>query len=499
MPEFKFSTRLTMGAGEGLLDIPHPIILKHMKPEELVGKKEEIKGVFDQTWGGKPKGVILPATAPDGLLYKIDELGLKPSDFFNILDDPKPKNIIDFAVDFAKLGCDIYLSIDPSLGFVQTDALHIRSIIGDQGAHVCIGNPRSRELMAFIVGIGSLKIIEALAKNKTPGKFAGIVVDACNLWPMGSNDAGRLSLNCFCESCTEYFRGKTEENDMSGLVQRFRTFPNPWNLVLDGSGRGIGYIDNLPDDISPEEIVGLSKQKGFDKLFQSQDEVSLLPLARDLKTYIRTRHDQTVEALSDFFEQVLTGMSMSKDDLQRIIITEGVYYDWSSGLQLDRLDENPKDSPFSEIWFNATSSDMMLKKMPFRSYMWRRSRYFIDAFFDLVASAADPMKRNATGVGLMSEDDLKDLLQKRLNSALAAQGDTGQIALSTLPDLQKPGTLGEKSQRIGFVGVALTNKIGQQLLGKLKIAPGQLESMTKMINPAMLSALKEMLGQQGGQ
>jgi hypothetical protein len=461
----KLSTRIHKGAGTGLLDIPHPVILQYRTPDELIQE-------FKTNWGEAPSGVVLPVTVTDGLLFDVPDIGL-PSSKYKV---PREKFLgwIESIAAFAEKGLDIYLLLDLTLDFVTTDALHIVDIVGAGAAQVCIGNERAREVMSSILMTGMDLVIDTLnAENSNlheKSKLAGIVLDVVNLFPMGTGNKGRMELTCFCESCLEQFKGSD-----STLLDKFRTFPNPWNLVLKDMGSGVTYIDNLPPDITPKQIVGLSRQKAFDEIFsQDNDDLKLKQHAEDLLKYMEVRHRQVVESLKDIFDQALNFEDGEKPTVlpKRIVLSEGVHYDWTSGLQLGRLDQakGRRDlCPIDEIWFNSTSSEMYTSNIPFRSYMWKRSRYTIDAFFSTAANAADADKRRTTGIGRLAETRLKELLRDRLGTAIGA-AEKGKVSLSALPDLQSEG---KSSKRVGFVGVSLTREIGEDFIRDIQIPEGK--------------------------
>ncbi len=441
--------------GEGLLDIPHPLILRYKSPEELIAE-------FEKNFGVKPTGVVLPAIATDGLMYPCEKIELPLSRYTYATG--KFQDFQTTVADFASQEAikTIYLSIEPTLQFVTTDALHVVDIVGDGSSQVCIGNQRTQELISTILGIGIDKTLAILEEKKSQAKLAGAVIDCVDLWPQGARN-DRLELTCFCESCLQYFK---EESRSPELIDKFRTFPNPWNLVLKDRGDGIGYIDDLPKGVTETQIIGLSRQKGFLEIFKETSEQELIQQAGFLLDYMQLRHNQTVLALHSIFDEAFK--DLEKPELKRIVLLEGIHYDWTSGLQLTRLDDPDEGIPkFDEIWFNPTSSDLYTRNVQFRSYMWRRSRYLIDAFFQEIANAADPVKRNTTGIARFSEEDLRKQLLKRFLGALNTSASS-LTSLAALPELQG-GTKG--SQRVGFVGVAfLSEEQGRQFINTLPIA-----------------------------
>jgi hypothetical protein len=399
---------------------------------------------------------VLPVTAPDGLLFRVEGLSDPVSPWAGV--STELKDFQDVVYAFADLGLDVYLLLDPTLPFVRTDALHIIDIVGDGSTSVCIGNPRSQDVMAAILGTAVDLALATVANTK--GKLKGVVLDVVNLWPMGAVD-GRLELTCFCPSCEGYF-----DAHRPGLLTQFRTFPSPWNLLLRDSGTGIKFVDDVRFRSSDEDIVGLSRQKGFHQAFEDQSNAHLIAQAHLLGQYIQLRHNQTVASIGEVLRQALDGVDA---ELQRVLILEGVYYGWTSGLHLEGLDSRDKTACWDQVWFDPSSTDLVLKNVPFYSYMWRRSRYYIDHFWSFAAGVSDPVKRTMTGIGRLSHEEAKEMLRTRLGQALGT-GITGSTSLIALPNLKSED--GE-SHREGFVGVALTREVGEKFIDGITIPKGR--------------------------
>ncbi len=472
---FDLQKKVTQNKVGSIMDIPHPALLRHSDPHAL-------RSQFQEVWGIPPEAVVLPVTAQDGLLFKVEGLG-EPFSPYATGYSSKLRDYQDIVHAFAKDGLDIYLLIDPTLQFVGTDALHIVDIVGDGSAQLCISNPRSQDVIAAILGTG-IDIATEVTK-KTEGKLKGVVMDAVNLWPMGAQNK-RLELTCFCPSCERYM-----EEHRPGLIRQFKTFPNPWNLLLKDSGTGISSISEIRSTYTAHDIVGLSRQKGFDEVFEDRSMPFLLEQAEILLNYIEVRHDQTIAAISDIFGQALHDLDTSP---RRIILTEGSYYDWTSGIQLERLDYplSERTSPYDEIWFDPGSTELLLHYTPFRSYMWRRARYYIDAFFNTIGNATDPVKRATTGIARMKIPEVRGLLKSRLSQAVGT-AMTGYTSLASLPDIKSDSS---NSARIGFVGVALARENGEKLIEGLNIPPGLADNSPAAKEDDPLQTLLRMMASQ---
>jgi hypothetical protein len=450
---FSIGQRSIDKAGRPIMDLPFVGILRYFRPEALI--KE-----FETTWGVSPEAVVLPVTYSDGILFDVE--GLNDLSSPNARISEEYKEFKDVVYAFASRGKDIYLLMDPTLQFVRTSALFVVDIVRDTSSSVCIGNPSSREVIAAILGTAVDEAVNATLH--TSGKLKGVVISAINLWPMGAVNQ-RLELTCFCPSCQAYFN---DENDK--LLPYFNDFPNPWNLLLKDSGTGVSFIDDIKKDSTADFIVGMSRQKGFHTIFEDREKGELYKYAEILIDYIRIRHEQTIFAINEVLSTALNGLP---DEYipSKILLIEGSYYNWTSGIQLERLDRPQTDNtinPYDEIWFNPTSTDLYMRHVPFRSYMWKRSRYYIDAFLQLSANISDPVKRATTGISRYSKEQALELLESRLRQALG-MAMVGQTSLFALPDLESEKT---ESKRVGFVGVALNERIGKAIIDGITPAKG---------------------------
>lgn len=467
---FNVQRRLQRSVGGGILDIPHPAILRFRTPKQLVDE-------FVASWGTPPEAVVVPVTAPDGLLFRVEGLSDDMSPFARVSSELK--DFQDVVHAFASLPVDVYLSLDPTLPFVRTDSLHVIDIVGDGAASLCLANPRTQDIAAAVLGTAVDLAVSAMGGARA--KVKGIVLDAVDLWPMGANQE-RMELTCFCPSCEKYF-----ETLAPGLLRSFRTFPNPWNLLLRDSGTGISYVDDVRIGSSEDEVVGLSRQKGFHELFEDKSTVALRTQAQLLLRYLRLRHDQTVGAIQQIFAQALQGI----DGVGRILIMEGVHYGWTGGMFLGGLDITPDgQSACDEIWFDPSSTDLVLRNIPFRSYMWKRARYYTNAFWEFAANASDPVKRATTGIARLSEARVKEIIRSRLAQAVGT-AMTGYTSLVSLPDLKAEGS---DSQRVGFVGGALNREIGDKFIEGIRIPEGLLEKQAPGDASDLGGLLQQMLG-----
>ncbi|MHB1640516.1 MAG: hypothetical protein ACYCUD_11890 [Candidatus Dormibacteria bacterium] len=298
------------------------------------------------------------------------------------------------------------------------------------------------------------------------GNVRGYVVDAIDLWPMGAKE-GRLQLTCFCDSCVQFLASSGLDN----MVADFLSHPNAWNLLLaeNDTHTGISYVDDVESSTTAADLLALSRGRGFVDAFGELKPGVAQKYATRLLQYMRARHDETVAALIRIKENVAAYGPAGASGMGLILLTEGAKYSWTGGMFLDRIDSWQalhKEPPFAEVWTDPTPIEATLRHVPTRSYMWSRGRYHIDAFFDFASGIGDPLRRATTGIGRYSPEVARAVLQSRLNTSLAGEM-SGLASLVALPGSAAPG----KTGRVGFIGVAHSRQMGEDVLKNTEIAP----------------------------
>ena len=412
---------------------------------------KQLKEQHSERWGYPAEGVVLPICSAKGVPFENKYTSREPVRY---ADKKDPLFLREIVEEFAKLGLDIYFSIDPTLTFIKSDLLHIIDIVGDGSPQACFSKEKTKELLEYFIE----KAIE-IGKEACEGKKSeviGVALDLTNILPMGATDE-RIELTCFCSECRHQL-ASFHAGDQK-LIEKFETFPNPWNMALKDSGTGIGQISDIEWDIAPEKILGLSKLKGF-MAFENDNPMEK---ARSLIDYLQVRHKQVVQSTKDIF----TGSKQGKQ-WKRILITEGSSYDWTSGLFLQKLDDS---TICDELWFDPTSRNFEIRNICYRSFMWRRGTYFLNAFFGFLSKAQDGYMRTYTGLGKRSVDAIEELLKLRMRQAIGAS-ITQKIDLLLLPE----NALNTGTGRIGFVSPGIDEGICESLIKEANIPAGIFDS-----------------------
>lgn len=441
----EYRRQVLQRAGEATLDIPDLRILKTAEPHRLLER-------FEASWDVKPTSVVLPAVSPDGVNFD-NTCGLPISRTAAAVDFRNAVNA------FASAGCDVYVSMDPGFRFINSAPLLVVDSSGDSARRACITKPRVQEVISHTIADAVGLVLDGV--EGTGAKLLGIAVDSVDLWPMSAAD-GRIDLTCFCTECVDKL-GAEE-------LARFQDFPNPSNLLLRDSGTGIGYADTIQSDASPEKVLSLSRLKGYVEIFEKASRTELQKHAEGILDYMRARHRMTVESLVSMIDSGTERARNESEDLldgalRRIVLAEGSQYNWTAGLFVDLLDS---EGPFDEIWLDPSTTEVSLKRVASRAYMWRRCRYAVDAFFEYAAAVADPALRAITGLGRLEEFQVVRVLEGRLRTSLGASM-TGFTNLSALA-----GEVAESPEgpgRLGFIGVALDEALGAGVLMDVDVAP----------------------------
>lgn len=419
---YKWIHSINAGFTSGTVFVPHPVVLRYLKPGEIIER-------FRSRWGSAPSSVVLPLTAPDGVLLEGLGVGVSESEFC----EPTAhfESLAASVREFAKSGCDIYLSLDPTLPFVRDEALFVVDTVNRTSSHVCIGNPQARNLMAAIVGLSVERTMDEL--KGTGRELAGVVLDGVNLWPLSASE-GRIEATCFCRSCVPRF-------EEGGIVSRLQTFPGPLNLGLRDTGTGIDWLGSLSVRHSPDDVVGLSRKGGFTKVFEGKADAELTTAAAALINYLRLRHELTTSAVSEVFR---AGMQVLEDrgrkPASRVLVLEGTPYNWTSGVQLERLGgarATNHEECCDEVWLDNTNQLPPLA-IRHRVFMWKRSVYYLGGFFNYAARARDPIARAFTKLGSLSPDQLRQDLKRTLAFAVNGALEKSALGPLDLPSAERP-------------------------------------------------------------
>lgn len=464
-------------AREPVLDVPSIGLLVFERAEEMVAK-------FEVTWGLRPKAVVLPVLSSDGVNFDNpcclplcrwvesgNSLGLEETEGPNLR--------VDFAsivFAFLQLGCDIYLSVEPTMSFINDNPSLIVDSVGDSSRQACLAKNHNHDTLSEILAEGIILVNQAIkaqeaSSSRESGRFRGIVFDMVNVWPMSATD-GRIELSCFCEECIPQLeRSMRDSYDPSDVLGHFRDFPSPANVLLADSGTGIKYEDRVMSTMNSNKVVALCKMKGFQEAWKGKSDKELADAAGYLLCYLRARHRQTVEAVHAIFEATRTILRQEDlgdvgAEMELILLLEGEAYNWTSGLFLDWIDKWSSDfdrPPCDEAWFNATSVTPPVTQIRTRAYMWRRSRYVIDTLFDAISSMSSQSIRVTTGWVRFADEEVRMIIRDRLNAALAGRSE----------GLTSIKSLGAEDSRVGFVGVAFDEHTVSTLIGAIPIAEGR--------------------------
>ncbi|GAA2764098.1 hypothetical protein GCM10010103_31390 [Streptomyces paradoxus] len=441
---------LGANAGEGVMEIPSFAVLQFYSPEALIED-------FQKRWGVPPRAIAIPVVEHDGLLFEVSGLGdLKQSEY--AIPSDTLQGFSEVVEEFTRREMEVILLLDPAISFVPGESLVSRDILGVSSSPLCIGNDQSRLILGAVLGT-AIDLVEEVTKS-APRKLIGIALDTTDLWPMGG-ELGRIEATCFCDSCTTYF-----ETNEPGLLKEFRTFPNPWSLLLKPSETGIGFVSDVSPNTSDEEIIGISRLRGYISQFEENAQAQLLSTSRALRRYMRTRHNQTLGAAKKIFDTACEGLQVDEPP-KRILILEGERYGWSSGLSIEDLDAEYRQhsgGAYDELWFNSSQEVHQVNEVPFRAYMRRRSRYYLRSFFQFCASVRNVQSRTIGGVSEFTVSEVKELIRERLDRVIGTNV-TGQTALISLPQVSD-------CSRIGFVGVSIDKEFGARFMNQLTILPG---------------------------
>ena len=414
---------------------------------EVASFKELAVGIKD-LWGNPPQAWAIPIFSGVGPVFRCELDGKTNS---ALCWDGAQRTLPDLIAEIPRdgRGRDVYLVVDPHLSFINLDTIHIQDISTDLSSQACICNAEVQELLSQLI-CAAIRESGQRGNTTTDSRIAGVVIDCVDLWPMGATGE-RIEHTCFCEYCEKLLASKGVQTDV------FRNFPNPWNICLQDSGTGIAHIDEIPFlseqanlEDAADRLVKLSRLKGFTKVFEDQAESpNLKAIAKDLLEYVTAKNEMTRESIRAIFSPV----RKSYPDVARIALVEGTTYDWTSGMFLESLD-NTDD--LEELWFDPSSSRSKTKNVKNRSYIWRRSRYTIDAFFESLTKSTDLFSRMSTGLSELAGAEVGRLIESRRHNAMAHE-IMGALSLRLLP---------KDANRLGIVVPTMIDELLRDLAQK---------------------------------
>lgn len=359
---------------------------------------------FKRTWGIHPTSVALPMllpygipfdnpfTSPEGVRY-----GGRTSDMY----------LGGVAREFANLGLNIVLTVNPSMSFAMSPNLHVVDIRGSGSAQVCPAKSSVQRLLRELV-VSALDILEQACKDgqspaASPPYVEGVALDVENFWPLGARRE-RVELTCFCRECREQLSSYTKLGTQ--LIKDFERFPNPWNLLLRDSGTGVEPINDVEWDMVPKSLVDKSHLNGFDQILVGEHR-NLEEDAEVLIEYMQARHRQVAGIIQSFFAML---PDRHGKPYRKILILEQQEFNWTEGLFLKKLDD---PAICDELWFDPSELSWNTQAITNCVYMHRRCRYFIDAFFHALYVSEDEGARTNIGLARLDDDELKAMLDLR--------------------------------------------------------------------------------------
>ncbi|MFI1153526.1 hypothetical protein [Streptomyces sp. NPDC020817] len=240
--------------------------------------------------------------------------------------------------------------------------------------------------------------------------------------------------------------------------------------------------------------MGIARQRNYIEQFPKSEQSELLEYANLLLRYMRSRQSLTLGAVGALFDYATQDLD---NKFTRILIMEGETYGWTSGIWLEDLDNEFQDEEnrsFDELWLNVTTG-YIPRSVPYRAYMWRRSRYTINNFFDLAGSLSSASMRANTMLSQMSSEECRRLVADRWQrvhgSALSSQA-----ALVSLPHRSGDGETGAHVRR-GFVGVGLDREFGDRFSDQMVILPSHADNAARPVDFDFSSILRNMQGKNG--
>ena len=436
------STNISDRRYDRVVFLPDFSILRYLSIDECLSflTSSASRGAADQDAPEKARpAVCLPLIHYSGVAF---DTSLTTHSLIDLKVEvrTKTRSFGQIVREFVDRGCDVYFYVNPALDFLDLPLTHVADIRGVGSPTACFYKSHTRQILKKLIADGISAARRAMDDNEELlSRLRGLAIDIASIWGMGGEEEA-VHMTCFCDECRRYY----VTNGVN--VDSFQTRPSPWHLGLRASDTGVSYIDNFDPNDTADSIIGKSRLRGFDQPFEDAD--SLRQAAESLKKFMDVRHNLVEEVLADLFDSM--GSIDGGSKLRRIVITEGVDYDWTSGVFLSSL----SNKVVHEVWLDPTDKAHGLG-IPHRFFMCRRSTYFINALYDFLWSASDDRIRTATQLANMTEDSIKRELKRRLY--LVVNGIQADVrALSFI--------YGGAPKFRGFVSVLLDGAIAEDIM-----------------------------------
>lgn len=371
----------------GLLDVGGASLVEQFGVDQLCD-------MMKSRTGHSPRGVVYPllSTAGPNWNSKWARAGV-------LSDRNGDASLSGVAKYCAKNKLQLWLVVNPNLGFLSTDGTECVDSHGNSSQSCCINSrPFQRAILALLKDAAKVT-----ADVNAP---TGVVFDGQELWAMGEQ-SGAIQLNCFCRYCIQALGNYGFQEDD---LERFKRYPGPLNLLLQATPTGMRHSHDFHENIDPVKLIKHSYYQGFaarhalardvdEKKISLEgnihDELAKIAMGRELLVwadtllkYLKARQASTIEALGLHFQQLATAFPGTR----RAFTSEGFDYDWTSGLFQTALYQA---SFYDELWITGSQTPPTNK--PYRRYTCGRGRYMVQSLFTALETGRAPQRNLLQG------------------------------------------------------------------------------------------------------
>lgn len=409
-----------------ILDVPSVCITQVLPLDHLIRTIED-------HWQAPVAGVNYPVLWVNGLTTARDPIfkshatrpGQCLEDVATFCSDRSLKLCLDFNLDLDALNLD----------FVR-----LKDLYGNVSAQACINTPAVAVALRAIAN----EIAASLGRNDGHDPSPRIVLSLHDLWPMSAD--GIVRPNCFCRHCRE----SLEDLD-PGLLEHFKTVPNPYDLVLRDSGGGIAHIHSFTSQTTPADLESLIQASHFPSYLTTSGRIQETELDSVLETWtgyihrmVHARHALTVTAVNSVIAILREAWPASEVS----VIVGDAPFDWTAGLFLDQLGQDIKAD---EFWVHPSNSYVQVEAERIRFYAMDSAGYYFRGFLEAVEAGLSSTREVTPG---REQGHLYANAAGRARNALARQSTP--FTLTILPrephhimeDVVVPAFLGDIAEKL---------------------------------------------------
>lgn len=374
-----------------LVDLLHASTLQYRPLEDLLSQTRH-------RYGQPVDGIVYPGWSKAGM--NILEPGpIRSAIAPPVMPEAHPESDVGAVAHACKRhGLRLWLTLDPALQFISSALTNVRDNFGASTPKCCFNLPHSRTLMALLFD----QVLASIRARDALDAIGGVLISAQDLWGLSARQ-GEIAAVCFCDNCIKLLNTYGARQTPPFQYADLGANPDAWKLGLNDEGRGLDSVRNFHRDTGPDELIALSRARGFHAKRQLvRLEKANATIADTQAAWTALRQQASVMlAYVRAFEEITRDStralgSLLKEKLPAATIAVALDndpYDWNARVFYDAFFGDPV---IDEVWIEPSNA-IDMKGMPHRQILCRRGYYTIQAFYEALDDYLTPELQVLTG------------------------------------------------------------------------------------------------------